>query len=57
MKKVNLTRLHTVAFHSDNTVEMVNVVCIGKQNADGKHTNNQESSMAEGRRVAGTTKK
>ena len=49
MKKVNLSRLHTVAFHSDNTVEMVNVVCIGKQNADGKHTNNQESSMVEGR--------
>lgn len=30
---------------------MVNVVCIGKQNADGSYTNNQESSMVEGRRL------
>ena len=28
-----------------------------QKHADGKDTNNQESSMVEGRRVAGTTKK
>ena len=57
MRKVKLVRSHTVSFHSNNTVEMTKAFCVGKPNAGGKHTNNQESSTAEGRRVAGTAKK
>ena len=42
MRKVKLARSHTVSFHSNNTVEMTKAFCVGKPNAGGKHTNNQE---------------